>query len=131
MHLLDTNVAISLRDRLPGTIHRVAGLEALPRFSFLTWVELEGGVSAQHPSAPNRRAAIDDMLRSFDFLPCDAPVVRAYARIIAAAGFSRRRIIDRLIAATALVHDLTLITMNEADFRDVPNLRLEVWPAAQ
>jgi tRNA(fMet)-specific endonuclease VapC len=128
VYLLDTNIAICLRDRLPEAIRRVAELGTLPRFSLLTWVELEGGVDRRHPSASNRRAAIDDMRRSFDFLPCDAPVVRAYARIIAAAGFSRRRIIDRLIAATAIVHDLTLITMNEADFRDIPDLRIEVWP---
>jgi tRNA(fMet)-specific endonuclease VapC len=32
-----------------------------------------------------------------------------------------------MIAATALAHDLTLITMNGKDFRDLPGLKLVEW----
>jgi predicted nucleic acid-binding protein len=31
---------------------------------------------------------------------------------------------DAIIAATALVHDLSLVTRNEEDFKDIPGLRL-------
>ncbi|MCC7474350.1 MAG: type II toxin-antitoxin system VapC family toxin [Pirellulales bacterium] len=34
---------------------------------------------------------------------------------------------DLMIAATALVHDLTLVTHNTRDFQHVPGLRLEDW----
>ncbi|HEY2290431.1 MAG TPA: type II toxin-antitoxin system VapC family toxin [Thermoanaerobaculia bacterium] len=34
---------------------------------------------------------------------------------------------DILIAATALVHDLTLVTGNLDHFRRIPNLRCETW----
>jgi predicted nucleic acid-binding protein len=54
--------------------------------------------------------------------------VEQYGDIVRANGFSRTRVFDRLIAATALVHDLTLVTINGADFRDNPGLNLEVWP---
>jgi tRNA(fMet)-specific endonuclease VapC len=32
-----------------------------------------------------------------------------------------------MIAPVALVHDLTLVTHNTADFRNIPGLRLEDW----
>ena len=32
--------------------------------------------------------------------------------------------LDLLIAATALVHNLTLVTHNTTDYRNIPNLRL-------
>jgi len=34
---------------------------------------------------------------------------------------------DLLIASVALVHDLTVVTHNIADFENIPNLRLEDW----
>ncbi|MCA1654162.1 MAG: type II toxin-antitoxin system VapC family toxin [Sphingomicrobium sp.] len=39
----------------------------------------------------------------------------------------KRASFDRLIAAHALSHDLTVITDNEADFLDVPGLKVENW----
>ena len=35
--------------------------------------------------------------------------------------------VDLMIAATALVHDLILVTNNTRDFERIPNLRLEDW----
>ena len=37
--------------------------------------------------------------------------------------------LDLRIAAVALVHDLTLVTHNTADFRNIPGVRLEDWLA--
>ena len=34
---------------------------------------------------------------------------------------------DLMIATAALVHDLTLVTNNTADFQNIPGLRLEDW----
>jgi tRNA(fMet)-specific endonuclease VapC len=37
--------------------------------------------------------------------------------------------VDLMIASVALVHDLTLVTNNTADFHSIPGLRLEDWLA--
>lgn len=35
--------------------------------------------------------------------------------------------VDLMIASVALVYDLTLVTNNRKDFRNIPSLRLEDW----
>lgn len=35
--------------------------------------------------------------------------------------------VDQMIAAVALVHNLTLVTNNTGDFKNIPNLRLDDW----
>ena len=128
-HLIDTNVAIHFRDRDRPLMQRIYALEQLPSLSILSIVELEGGVHRDRAIMPARRRLLTAMLAQFEVLALTEDVVSAYGDIVAAIGFSRSRIIDRLIAATAIVHDLTLITIDAADFRTIPDLRLEVWPA--
>ncbi len=48
------------------------------------------------------------------------------AQVYASLPFKRASF-DRLIAAHALSHGLTLVTDNEADFDDIPNLHVENW----
>ncbi|QYU69154.1 PIN domain-containing protein [Leptolyngbya sp. 15MV] len=125
--LLDTDVAVHLRDTDPFVRSRIAGLQDLPSISAVTRVELEGGVYANPILSAKRRRAIDVMLRDFAVLDFTSDIGAVYGQIIASAGFSRRKVAARMIAATALHHDLTLITLNGRDFRDVPGLRLVEW----
>jgi tRNA(fMet)-specific endonuclease VapC len=37
--------------------------------------------------------------------------------------------VDLMIGTIALVHNLTLVTHNMADFRNIPGLRLDDWLA--
>ncbi len=128
MHLIDTNVAINLRDRNRSTILRLRDLRSRPALSIISLVELEGGVVAKPSMADVRRQRLDTLLADISVIAFDEAVVAGYRRIISATGFSRARILDRLIAATAIANDLTLITINGEDFRDVPGLKLEIWP---
>jgi len=128
-HLIDTNIAIHLRDGQRDVMAGIAALSQRPAISLMTRVEMEGGIYRDPQFVEERRAAADALVRLFDIKPLDDAVVTAYGRIVATCGFSRTRIIDRLIAATAIVNDLTLITVNATDFRDIPGLRLESWPA--
>ena len=128
-HLLDTSIAILLRDADSDADRRLAMLDAVPALSILSQVELEGGIVAKPELARKRRAAVGRMLATLPVLPFDQACVAAYRRIVEAAGLSRRRVVDRMIAATALVHGLTLVTVNGRGFADVPGLDVEVWPA--
>lgn len=124
MYLIDTNIAIFLRDVNPEISNCIDALASRPKISLLSWVELEGGIYADPGNAIARRVNLDALLELLDILPVDAAIVTVYGRIVAACGFSRPRIIDRLIAATAIVNDLTLITINADDFRTIPDLKL-------
>lgn len=132
MPLIDTNIAIQLRDGDEPTMDRLDAIQDSFSLSIVSLIELEGGVATvSTPMALRRRAGIRQLTARASILPLDQPVVDTYASVIARTGFSRRKILDRLIAATALVHDMTLITTNADDFRDIPDLRLDVWPTAQ
>jgi tRNA(fMet)-specific endonuclease VapC len=68
----------------------------------------------------------DRFLRSIDVLPLTRPIMHQFARI---RGELRRtgKIIgdfDILIAATALYHNLTLVTRNIKDYERIPNLKI-------
>ena len=74
-----------------------------------------------------RRAKLDVLLSTLDIIDFSEAMARVYGSIVERSGFSRRKIIDRMIAATAIVAGLPIITTNEADFADIPGLELDVW----
>ena len=125
--LLDTSVAIPLRDGDPGVWKRAATLDRAPYISILTAAELEGGVYRDPAHAATRRAAVDALQDRLDVIAFDEPELAAYRAILAAVGFNRARILDRLIAATALANGLALATRNPRDFEDIPDLVIEDW----
>lgn len=126
--LLDTSIAITIRDRGLAA-SRMQALTAVPSICIFTLIELEGGIHARPEFTQARQRRLEVMLDSMATLPFDPAVIPVYGQIVSALGFSRRQILDRLIAATAIVHGLTLVTANERDFADIPGLKLEVWPA--
>lgn len=125
--LIDTNVAILLRDGDVAVSDRVAALDGAVLMSIVTRVELEGGVYRDPAHAAVRRARLDTMLAAIPVLAFDDAAADAYGSIVAHAGYSRRKLLDRMIAAQALVHRATLVTLNPDDFRDVAGLHLEHW----
>jgi tRNA(fMet)-specific endonuclease VapC len=124
--LLDTNVAIHLRDGDDEMSDRVAALGDAT-FSVLTRIELEGGIAADPARAGVRRMRVDRLLAVVSVLAFDDAAADRYREILTITGFSRRRILDRMIAAQALVHDATLVTLNGTDFKDIPGLKVLAW----
>ena len=129
--LVDTSVLIEL-ERIPAS--------ALPEqlaVSAVTLAELAAGPHAT--GDPAERALRQERLQraeaTFDPLPVDAPVARAYGRVyaaVAAAGRKPRgkRALDLLIAATALAAQLPLYTRNPGDFDGLGEL-VEIVAVAQ
>jgi tRNA(fMet)-specific endonuclease VapC len=125
--LFDTCIAIHLRDNTTGIHDFVSTLSARAFLSSVSRVELEGGVAAVPEISALRRAKLDIVLSTVDIIDFTDKTAQAYGQIVAQSGFNRRKIIDRMIAATALVNDLTLITTNGEDFEDIKDLKLEIW----
>jgi tRNA(fMet)-specific endonuclease VapC len=125
--LLDTDVAIHLRDGHPAVTKKVGALEGGVLMSIVTRVELEGGVYREPTYASVRRARLDAILDAVPTIAFDNAAAEAYGAIVASAGYSRRKLLDRMIAAQALVHRATLITMNADDYADIPGLALTAW----
>lgn len=125
--ILDTDVAIHLRDGDPDVTTKIAALNGVVMLSIITRVELEGGVYRDATQAGVRRPRLDAMLAALPVLAFDDAAADAYRTIVESAGYSRRKLLDRMIAAQALVHHATLVTKNGDDFRDVPGLNLLAW----
>lgn len=126
-YLLDTNVAVYLRDGDTEAETLLLGLDQMPSISAITRVELEGGVYADPARTDRRRQSVDLLLQEFPVLDFTNDIAETYGRIVEQAGFSRRKIVDRMIAATALAHGLTFVTFNGRDFRAIPDLDLLEW----
>jgi predicted nucleic acid-binding protein len=126
--LIDTSVVIDLGRLNP------ADLPAEIAVSAVTLAELAAGPHAT--GDPDERARRQDRLQrteaTFESLPVDGAVARAYGRIYAAVADAGRkargrRAFDLLIAATALAAELPLYTRNPSDFHELEGL-LEVVP---
>ena len=125
--LLDANILIHLRDGDPVVSAKVGDLVGAVLMSIVSRVELEGGVYREPAHVQLRRDRLDVMLEAIPSVAFDGEFADAYATILAAAGYSRRKLLDPMIAAQAIVHRATLVTMNAPDFADVPGVETLVW----
>ena len=104
----------------------IATLDDAVVMSIVTRVELEGGVYRDPANAAVRRARLDVLFTAIPTLAFDSVAADAYKQIVAHAGYSRRKLLDRMIAAHALVHKAVLLTRNAGGFTDVPGLTVRV-----
>src|SRR4051812_38034450 len=100
-----------LREQLEGTV----------AVSAVSLAEVGVGYGSAIEEADELRA----FLAEVEVLPFDDSAAQAYAALP-----FRRGSFDRLIAAHAIATGRTLVTTNEADFSDVPQLKIENWTKA-
>lgn len=126
-YLLDTSVLIAVRDAVRVIEDKVGMLEGPLQMSIISLVELEGGVYRTPAQTVARRLAVDLFVETFQVLEFGLDEARCYATLVSTAGYSRRKLIDRMIAAQAIVAKATLITLNGKDFSDLPSLTYLDW----
>jgi toxin FitB len=121
MYLVDINVVSELRRRRPhGAV--TAWLESIAdadlHLSAVTIGELQSGVEITRDQDSERAAEIERWLEqvadTWNILPMDAHAFRRWAKLMHRR--SDRLIEDAMIAATAVTHDLTVVTRNVRDF---------------
>ena len=90
--------------------------------SAISFAEIAAGTFLGKPPPPDVLEAFVDAIPLVAF---DGAAAREYAQL----PFKRARF-DRLLAAHALSINAVVVTNNEADFADVPGLKVENWTVA-
>ena len=128
-HLLDTDICSAHLKRPAGLMHRFvqhAGRLHIPTIvlgELYTWA-----YQRQSPQSLVNRIE-NDLLADVAVLDFDRRCSEQFGRLhgsLLQRGLPVSRI-DLMIAAVALVHDLTLVTHNTRDFQSIPGLRLVDW----
>ncbi len=116
--VLDTSVLIA--DIAPIDVEAAISVVSITELHFGA---LLAGNNDERARRTDRLAVVE---ATFDPLPVSVEVARAWGRLAAAVaqrgGKPRRRQLDLAIAATAVVEQVPLLTLNLADFRIINDL---------
>jgi len=126
--LLDTDVCSAHMRRPARLEHRFIQFLGQLAVPTVTLAELYAG-AYKHAQAPRLLSLISDLRQEVIVLDFDAACAEQFGKTrgsLLQTGVSVPTA-DLMIASVALVHDLTLVTHNTADFRNIPDLRLDDW----
>lgn len=121
MFLLDTNVISELRKIRPNS-SVVAWIESVADndlyISVVTLAEIQAGIEITREQDPAKSAEIelwlDQVGSTYNVLPMDASIFRLWAKLMHRQSDTVYE--DAMISATAIVHNLTVVTRNVRDF---------------
>lgn len=127
-YLLDSNIIIPYLANDPVTVTLVEGL--VPQgitISIISYLEAYQG-TLRSPDPAAAQARFDFFLTKVPVLSLSIAIARRCAQLREALRLQGKRVraraLDLMIAATALEHQLELVTRNITDFADIPSLSL-------
>jgi len=121
-YLIDTDLAIYSMGGEPDSVLNQRLATCYPGDVAISAISFAEVALGTWNGKPPRQDILDAFVRVIPILPFDDAAARDYAKL----PFKRARF-DRLLAAHALSIGAVVITNNEADFADVPGLRVENW----
>jgi tRNA(fMet)-specific endonuclease VapC len=126
--LLDTDICSAYLKNDPVVVGRVMLHYGGLNVSVITVGELLTWALRAH-APPNRLKVVQDMLKGAAVLEVTLSIAEKFGEI--RAGLFDRGItvgeVDLLNGATALVHNLTMVTHNTNDYSDIPGLTIDDW----
>ena len=132
-YLLDTNIISETRKTQanPGVVKFLTNVDSDRLFiSVITLGELHRGVQLKQQSDPSAAKKLRDWVHEIEttfadrILLIDATIARLWGQLSAKRSLP---VVDTLIAATALRHDLTLVTRNIKDVKATSVITMNPW----
>ncbi len=131
MYLLDTNIVSEARRGTPQAVSWLRSVDPLSvHLSALTLGEIMRGIALKQKSDPRAASHLTEWLRKLRrdhgdrILPVTDQIAVEWGRI---AAIRPRGDIHGLLAATAIIHDLILVTRNVKDFEDTDATVINPW----
>jgi predicted nucleic acid-binding protein len=131
MYLVDTNIVSEARRGMSQAVSWRRSVDPLSiHLSAFTLGQILRGIALKQRSDPKSAAHLTEWLRKLRhdhgdrILPITDQIAVEWGRI---AAIRPRGDIDGLIAATAIVHDLILVTRNVKDFEDTDASVINPW----
>jgi len=126
--LLDTDICSAHMRRPAILAHRFVQYTSRIAISTITLAELYAG-AFKHSQSSRLLSLINELRSEIKVVDFDPACAEKFGRIrgtLLSQGISVPTT-DLMIAAGALVHDLTLVTQNTQDYRNIPGLSLADW----
>jgi tRNA(fMet)-specific endonuclease VapC len=126
--LLDTDICSAHMRRPAQLAHRFIQHGGQLSLASINLAELYAG-AYRHSQATRLLTLISEILQELEVIDFDAACARKFGEVrgtLLQQGISVPTT-DLMIASAALVHNLTLVTHNTADYQHIPGLRLDDW----